>query len=733
MARTLRSKRLRALLWHATGGKCAICGSDLDERTFQADHIIPWKTSRRTNVHEMQAVCPKCNQQKGGTEKRMTSQDAINLNGYYPGQRESHMKVMNILRDWVEGRWDRAEAGGVLPCGYGKSLLIHGIAIDARAQGLAACTLVLNDTEYLRDQMLDKDKVADTMRILDARPFVLRALERQGVRYNANGETLLSTTVQLVKEQLSSFTDWIESVRHLTGLTILIIADEAEVHARGNEWGKTLEALKRAGAFIISLTATPVREDGDEPVGFRSVVVDRRPVQRVSTRPAADPGNIILRHWAGERVYREIIPDFGWSWSKAWQEDPSPICHLSIDTVEVDLSLIDSDGRPVGQSMLHELSFADAQAVLGKVVRDARVIRESVKLFLERLRQLRTMGPDYRDLAGLVLSEDDRAGTSRPNDHAETIKAEIARQAPSLRVLIATTAEDGTADVKGKKILEAFAAGDGDVVIVKRMAGKGVDVKRIKNVLNLSTTRSMRALIQAWSRGNRPYKNLRVGWVTSPKDPRTLWVWDQFITAEGGQAQGDVLELVSEEEVTRNQETKPYHVIAGARAADMGDTKDQWEKEFIRAARDLIDAMPVILQTMTLPDVIRAARDLVMERGWTVPPDETPALDAAAKLDGDRAEVNNLVHIMVNVLFVSEAGHPYQKGPGDGERWARLSISLWKRVYDLAGLPFADRHIERIESIAVMERVLAATQAIYTEMTGVRGQSDGEAPDAEAC
>jgi len=62
--RTLRSKKLRAVLWNSTDGKCAICGDDLGD-DWHADHIICWKTTKVTNVHEMQPLCKSCNLKKG--------------------------------------------------------------------------------------------------------------------------------------------------------------------------------------------------------------------------------------------------------------------------------------------------------------------------------------------------------------------------------------------------------------------------------------------------------------------------------------------------------------------------------------------------------------------------------------------------------------------------------------------------------------------------------------------
>jgi len=62
--RTLRSKKLRALLYYAAEGKCQICGCDLPD-DWEADHIEPFSVTKRTNVFEMQALCPPCNREKG--------------------------------------------------------------------------------------------------------------------------------------------------------------------------------------------------------------------------------------------------------------------------------------------------------------------------------------------------------------------------------------------------------------------------------------------------------------------------------------------------------------------------------------------------------------------------------------------------------------------------------------------------------------------------------------------
>jgi len=56
MGRNLRSKKERSVLYRAAGGKCVMCGCEL-EVDWHADHIIPWIVTRSTTTKEMQALC----------------------------------------------------------------------------------------------------------------------------------------------------------------------------------------------------------------------------------------------------------------------------------------------------------------------------------------------------------------------------------------------------------------------------------------------------------------------------------------------------------------------------------------------------------------------------------------------------------------------------------------------------------------------------------------------------
>ena len=97
--RTLRSKKLRSLLYYSQSGKCANCGCDLPD-DWHADHIIPYVVTHRTNAHEMQALCPTCNWEKGS---KMLRKHQAEIQKIAKDIRTGIQKVGNILAQVTPG------------------------------------------------------------------------------------------------------------------------------------------------------------------------------------------------------------------------------------------------------------------------------------------------------------------------------------------------------------------------------------------------------------------------------------------------------------------------------------------------------------------------------------------------------------------------------------------------------------------------------------------------------
>ena len=106
MDRTLKSKRLRAVLWTAAGGKCQRCGRDLPDN-WHADHVIPWVKTHDTNVHDMQALCPKCNLRKGSRMQR-SHQSELAKKIQYKGEKHLPLSILAWVvpgggKSWLPG------------------------------------------------------------------------------------------------------------------------------------------------------------------------------------------------------------------------------------------------------------------------------------------------------------------------------------------------------------------------------------------------------------------------------------------------------------------------------------------------------------------------------------------------------------------------------------------------------------------------------------------------------
>ncbi len=66
--RTLRSRWMRWALRRRAGFHCPKCGEPLT-RAFHADHVKAHVNGGKTNLYEMQALCPTCNLKKGDRDE----------------------------------------------------------------------------------------------------------------------------------------------------------------------------------------------------------------------------------------------------------------------------------------------------------------------------------------------------------------------------------------------------------------------------------------------------------------------------------------------------------------------------------------------------------------------------------------------------------------------------------------------------------------------------------------
>ena len=55
----------RKKIWEASLGYCTLCGIQLSETNFHADHVVPYSQGGPTTLENGQALCTACNRKKG--------------------------------------------------------------------------------------------------------------------------------------------------------------------------------------------------------------------------------------------------------------------------------------------------------------------------------------------------------------------------------------------------------------------------------------------------------------------------------------------------------------------------------------------------------------------------------------------------------------------------------------------------------------------------------------------
>ncbi len=599
----------------------------------------------------------------------------------------------------------------VLPCGYGKSHLIRMIAFEAWNNGLAACTLVVSPNEYLRDQLVDNDNFARFVQLFhpvarQRAAIKYTAIKNVGVNYNANKEFLLSSTIQLVSRNVDNFAKWIQSLIETARIPVVVIVDETHTNSEKNVWGETLAILKAAGAHIIVMTATAMREDGEPLFGFETVEIRNEPITITKTRPAQDPQNVHVEIWSGTRTHFELNAHSHVTFKDAWNE--GVLCHVNHHPFDIELSKIDAGF--IENKMLSDLSDTETRKELGKLVRHPEVIRRGCEVLSLWLTRLRAAGFATRDCAAIVFCSNDGKDDERTNDHAERIKSTLLAIDPSLKILIATSADDtGGKGPSGKKILEDFVyRGIGDVIIVKQMAGLGLDAPRLKVALDLSPVRTPTSFIQRSNRVTRPYQGIMVAHLITLADALSQACFSEFIESQGGATTKD-LELKEEYDVPKEDKQKPVFNFRGLSDFDLRDTKDKRAaRQLLSRVLDVFDAFPLLQTGYTIPDVaekLAVFGALVPERPEN---DSATGVNTGDEVDRLKAAILPSIKDVVRIRMLRQ-GRRYTRDPKDQALYQETIKQSWKDVYKLARMP-EDFDYQKSTDVPMLNAVLSAVE-----------------------
>lgn len=634
------------------------------DEDWEIDHPDPWRITRRTNIYELQATHRRCNREKGGKVDFEIRRGEL--------LRKRQRQAIDLIEQRV--RRDEKTTAIVLPCRYGKSDVIRLTAVKLWAQGMACTSLALSPGENLRDQLGSPARWSGAFRrykVAMKRESQIATIDRPkaGIRckFNPNGEAFLSATIQLVQNNMDDFAAWIESEVHRTGLPVLVFIDECHSSSEQNEWGKVVPALTDAGAHVVLLTATPERADGMRIPGFEFDVVDEGDVTIWRTRPHQEkPELVTVEKLEGRMQKLQLRPDLEVSFGEAWREETNgaPIlCKISRVTFDVRL-------RPLGledeaAEWLSEVDSPEkARRYLGRVVRQPMVIEEGCHRLVKSLLARREWRPEFQGI--VYCGNDIEQGDQRQeNKHPEEIRAALLRagaeQGVALDIRIATSANGG------KEAIESFAGTDeapgrGDVLIVKQMAGMGLDLPWVKTGLDLSATRTFAALVQRLFRPATPCGGaVACEWIT-PDDVISAAYFNRIVTDEGGEARASDLTVIDSHDKKRKDDKDPDPPLAadGVRAGRFDDSggkaaePEQWER-----VAEVISRMPRVTAVYTHAELAEIA-DTFWESGNEPEggDDIATVRDASVSADVLRAEINRMVKDAVGRYRLAK-GMPY--------------------------------------------------------------------------
>ena len=427
---------------------------------------------------------------------------------------------------------DRVRAGEkytavVLPTRYGKTDYMRITGLRLLRDRLVSAVLIMAPDRILRNQSLSREKTDQCWSFYEVTlpPGSIQAyiIEDAPQMWLLRQAHFIAATTQMVSgRQRSLFESWVREMKYQWGVAPIVFVDEAHTGSDENTWGAAMDAMAQAGAPIVLATATPYRSDGRPIPGFEVDQVDEtiigrnerigdylRPLQATSTR---------------YRLRAHHITTF----REAWQERPSPLCTVSHQTFELFLTEYFSGD----DDRLSRLRERDLRRVLRTELRKRHIIRGACKLFI---REMRYRKVEDKQTAGLVFVGSDEGGLDRETDeHARAVQDVLRDLAPDLKTAIATS---NVADADA--VIEDFATGKYDVLIAKQMAGRGVDIARLKVELDLSDIRTRAATTQRmmrpatrWDRPGKP-PMLTCTYI-SPDDPLSIEFYNALVKGQGG-------------------------------------------------------------------------------------------------------------------------------------------------------------------------------------------------------
>jgi transcription elongation factor Elf1 len=494
----------------------------------------------------------------------------------------------------------------ILPTRYGKSHLARFITLAGTfgieaptgvIQPFASGSLFLTHRGFLSRQIIEAEKwrqFAKTFEVLNMPTVTACEIKSSPARPQnicENGEIFAVTTIPMLSNNIDVFVDWVE-IKSRIGRPPIIFADEAQFFGDGDDkkWGPALIELAQAGAFIMPMTATPMRADGNTIPGFQKLGAI------TSSELYATYEEIGAVHPELGVVFDQDGNPIIWNRKDIWDkrvETAELDAHVKVERQEAwfhkylcRLQRIRIQIRMTNGELLQDLPPTVQRRQLGRVIRDPVVVEEFLNCAEENLKEIRAK---VLANAGVIVFVD----STRDGDSHERMVERMVKKLK--RVPIVATQESGNAQAQ----IDRFIAGEGDYLIVKNSAGAGLDCERLKVGVDLSSVRQFASCEQRWNRVATPTNGkggrITVATMITPADIFSDEIFDAIYTKQGGECKESVSELARTEYVPKIQRDKPLEPPIFVDAVEDHDYKDTGGLEAagseIQRGRALVEIM----------------------------------------------------------------------------------------------------------------------------------------------
>lgn len=468
MTRNLRSKKLRAELYYAYKGKCAICSASLPD-DWHADHIKPYSKGGTTNIHGMQPLCPRCNLRKGKTMLRKHQAEMDTLTK----QVAAGVNISDILVSCTPG-------GGksMLPAIVAKNLLIP--------KNWKICWVV--PREALRQQGESNFSEAESIRIV-GHSGEIRAAKND---HNPSRGTLgYVTTYQAISANPSLHIQEFEYSAS-KGVPYVFMGDEWHHVPVPDERNSDPQESAYYRAVWPLLEHAILRI-------YASGTLQRHDNQKIAALPYS-------RSAGGEWV--NLNPELPWSVIQYTRKDAleeGAICPLYFRYADGAASWIDPRGDEVSVESMAEMQRKYNSAVLTVALQTEyayTLLDDCVSDWMQHKQS------DYPLSKLLIIA---------PNIK---MARDYDRYLASIGIDCSLAVSDDGPDAQ--KAIDRFKKTKGrksDVLVSVGMAYEGLDVKQITHVALMTKYRSRAWIEQAISRANRMAPGKFAGFVYAPDDP----------------------------------------------------------------------------------------------------------------------------------------------------------------------------------------------------------------------